>query len=155
MAFCSACGTEVNEGDGFCQKCGAGQSIGSAASPAAAAPVFTPATPVKKGANAPCPNCGNFKRDSKSVLSNIGKVVIAIGFLPGVIGAYQYITFDNKEMLERAAYQMAGQDPRMDAAMFIGMGIVVMVIGVVIAVAGNLATQKVCSNCGYKFKRGE
>ena len=157
MAFCTACGANVSEGDAFCQKCGAGMQ-GSAV--AVASTEFVPPTPIAQpvgvaGANAACPNCGNFKRESKSTLSTIGKGVIVLGLLPGVIGAYQYLSFDNKNVLERAAYQVMGADPRADAAMTIGLGVLVMVIGLVMALGGNLGGIKACTNCGYKFKRGE
>lgn len=160
MAFCTGCGASVSEGDAFCQKCGGSMqpSAQSQSPTSVAATVAQPTAPnnaAAKGVNAACPNCATFKRERKSLLSNIGRGVIALGFLPAVIGAYQYVTFDNKDFLERAAYQMAGADPRTDAAMLIGLGVVVMVIGLAIAAASSLGGVKVCTNCGYKFKRGE
>lgn len=45
MAYCSKCGTQINEGSAFCQNCGA-PAPGAAAAPAPAATAPPPAQPV-------------------------------------------------------------------------------------------------------------
>ena len=158
MAFCTSCGSEVTADAAFCEKCGASNAGGAAvaSSPQTTQPQqYAQTATVARGGSAPCPNCGTFKRVKKSVLSNIGKGVIALGLLPAVIGGYQLMTFQNKDVLSQSVYNAAGQNPSADAAVFIGIGIFIMIVGLVFAGGGQLVGASVCVQCGYKFKRGE
>jgi len=157
MAFCTSCGGEVTADAAFCDKCGASNASGAAVAPSPQATPrqqYAPTAAVARDGSAPCPNCGNFKRETKSTLSSIGKGVIALGLLPAVIGGYQLATFDNSGIKQLQA-ALSGVDPRGDAFMFVTFGVVLMVIGVALALGGNFGGVKVCTNCGYKFKRGE